>query len=261
MQNPCEMHCISRNQTQDHQLNIDGKILCRKQRSKSESYNDHSASSSSSNLEKKQSESDWQTPSHDTGMSPLSRAPNGACWKLTPFKTPGSDMLTFFKTLVERVTKLNPKKMVPVNEFSLVISDPQRVKAAPQLKEQPTKGPPPKGSRFNPIYVEPGSTSIQSTRDLQALFPNSFNCIGGHVRQIWHQTDPTVLPVQHGRHKVPIEYKDEIEKEIGKMVWQGIITKQTEPAPWVSSLTYQKKTNGKLRICLKPKDLNKAIIR
>ena len=36
---------------------------------------------------------------------------------------------------------------------------------------------------------------------------------------------------------------------------------QTEPTPWVSSLTYPKKANGKLRICLDPKDLNKAIIR
>ena len=44
------------------------------------------------------------------------------------------------------------------------------------------------------------------------------------------------------------------------MVWQGIITKQTEPTPWVSSLKYPKKANSKLRICLDPKDLNKAII-
>ena len=44
------------------------------------------------------------------------------------------------------------------------------------------------------------------------------------------------------------------------MVWQRAITKQTEPTPWVSSLTYPKKANGKLRICLDPKDLNKAII-
>ena len=74
------------------------------------------------------------------------------------------------------------------------------------------------------------------------------------------KTDPAVPPVQHGRWKVPIEYKEEIEKELGEMVWQGIITKQTEPTPWVSSLTYPKKANGKLRICLDPKDLNKAII-
>ena len=62
------------------------------------------------------------------------------------------------------------------------------------------------------------------------------------------------------RHKVPIEYKEEIEKELGEMVQQGIITKQTEPTPWVSSLTYSKKANGRLRICLDPEDLNKAII-
>ena len=74
------------------------------------------------------------------------------------------------------------------------------------------------------------------------------------------KTDPTVPPVQHGRQKVPIEYKEEIEKELGEMVHREIITKQTEPIPWVSSLTYPKKANGKLRICLDPKDLNKAII-
>ena len=44
------------------------------------------------------------------------------------------------------------------------------------------------------------------------------------------------------------------------MVHQRIITKQTEPTPWVSSLMYPKKANGKLRICLDPKYLNKAII-
>ena len=44
------------------------------------------------------------------------------------------------------------------------------------------------------------------------------------------------------------------------MVQQKIIIKQTEPTPWVSSLTYPKKANGKLRIYLDPKDLNRAII-
>ena len=74
------------------------------------------------------------------------------------------------------------------------------------------------------------------------------------------KTDPTVPPVQHRRQKVPIEYKEEIVWDIAEMVWQGIITKQTEPTPWVSSLIYPKKANDKLRVCLDPKDLNKAII-
>ena len=102
--------------------------------------------------------------------------------------------------------------------------------------------------------------SINSTRDLQALFPNSFDCIRDMKGVYDIKTDPTVPPVQHRRWKVPIKYKEEIEKELAEMVWQGIITKQTEPTPWVSSLMYPKEANGKLRICLDHKDLNKAII-
>ena len=86
------------------------------------------------------------------------------------------------------------------------------------------------------------------------------DCIGDLKGKYDIKTDPTVPPVQHWRWKVPIKYKEEIEKELAEMVWQGIITKQTEPTPWVSSLMYPKKTNGKLRICLYPKDLKKAII-
>ena len=150
--------------------------------------------------------------------------------------------------------------MVLVNEASLVISDPDRVKLVAPVKEQPSTGPPPKGSRFNPIYIEPGSTSIENTKDPQALYPNSFDCIGDMSGEYNIRTDLTVLPGQDGRCKVPIEYKAEIEKELAEMVRQGIITKQTEPTPWVNLLTYPKKANGKLRICLDPKDLNKAII-
>ena len=32
------------------------------------------------------------------------------------------------------------------------------------------------------------------------------------------KTDPSVPPVQHGRWKVPIEHKAEIEKELNEMV-------------------------------------------
>ena len=150
--------------------------------------------------------------------------------------------------------------MVPIDEASQVISDPKSRKKAQPVTEQPSSGPPPLGPRFNPIYVDPRSVSINSTRNLQALFPNSFDCIGDMQGEYDIKTDPTIPPVQHGRQKVPIEYKEEIKKELAEMVHQGIITKQTEPTPWVSSLMYPKKANGKLRICLDPKDLNKAII-
>ena len=67
------------------------------------------------------------------------------------------------------------------------------------------------------------------------------------------KTDLTVLPVQHGRHKVPIEYKDEIKKELGEMVQQEIIAKQTEPTPWVSSLTVSQKSKQQVKNMSWPK--------
>ena len=109
--------------------------------------------------------------------------------------------------------------------------------------------------------MEHGSTSINSTKDLQALYPKSFDRIEDMLGEFDIKIDPTVPLVQHSRCKVPIEYKAEIEKELSDKVSQGIIAKQTKPTPWVSLLTYPKKPNCKLRICLYPKGLNKAIIR
>ena len=153
-------------------LNIDGKPWQRKQRSKSESFWDHSSECHRTTAKNAQSETPFKTLTKTLGKSLLSR-PSTKSGKngphLTPFKTPGSQSeqmmgsfkttedgsqkLTSFKTLEKRVKRLNPRYMVPVNEVSWVISDPQTAKMAQPVKDQPLSGPPPKGSRFNPIYV------------------------------------------------------------------------------------------------------------
>ena len=182
---------------------------------------------------------------------------NGMYDKLSSFHDPLSRPL--IQSITQRVKQLNSKYYIPTKEQTKVISEPVRA-----LRDQPqdeSAVAPLQASRFNPIYVEPGSIQINSTKDLQTLYPNSSDRIGNMSGEYDIKIDPHVPPVQHGRHKVPIEYKAEIEKELNDMVRQGIITKQTEPTPWVSSLMYPKKPNGKLRICLDPKDLNKAIIR
>ena len=63
------------------------------------------------------------------------------------------------------------------------------------------------------------------------------------------------------RQKVPIEYRDQIEKALDDMVLKEVIAPVTKPTAWVSSLTYPRKPDGSLHICLDPKDLNKAIVR
>lgn len=41
----------------------------------------------------------------------------------------------------------------------------------------------------------------------------------------------------------------------------GVIEKVEQPSEWVSSMVIDEKPDGKLRICLDPKDLNKAVMR
>ena len=75
---------------------------------------------------------------------------------------------------------------------------------------------------------------------------------------------PWILPpVVHPPRKVPISMKDEIKDELDNMVKNDIIAKiqEGEPTAWVNSLVYRRKSNGRLRLCLDPKDLNEAIKR
>ena len=105
------------------------------------------------------------------------------------------------------------------------------------------------------------NTTISTVQDLKKRYPNQLDVIGNFDGEYNIVTDETVPPVQHPMRKTPIEYQEKIEQELDRMVTQGIITPVKEPTEWVNSMTYPMKPNGDLRICLDPKNLNKAIIR
>ena len=94
-------------------------------------------------------------------------------------------------------------------------------------------------------------------------YPECFNGIG-RLPCTYHITvDPAVTPVVSSPRRVPIALKDEIKAELDDTVQQAIIMKVNEgqPTDWVNSIVYQPKPSGKLRICLDPRDLIKAIKR
>ena len=130
----------------------------------------------------------------------------------------------------------------------------------PEIIKPNAKGKLP-DSKEHPIYHRPGSIVINGTEELRALYPNSFDRLGSLKGEYDIRVDSSVKPQQHSRRKVPIESKEAIEKEIDYMLEEGIVVEQIEPTPWVSSATFPKKANGDTRVCLDPKDLNKAIIR
>ena len=117
------------------------------------------------------------------------------------------------------------------------------------------------GSREAPIYHEPGTVSSKTVEDLKKLYPNSFDSLGSLKGAYNIRVDPTVKPATHARRKVPIESKEAIDKELDYLIEEEIIMEQVEPTPWVSSVTFPRKPNGEVRVCLDPSNLNKAIIR
>ena len=72
--------------------------------------------------------------------------------------------------------------------------------------------------------------------------------------------DHLVSPVKHAPRKVPVSIKIRVKEELDRLVNLQMITPVKEPTEWISSMICVKKPN-KLRICLDPKDLNKAIKR
>ncbi|XP_068212643.1 uncharacterized protein [Palaemon carinicauda] len=66
-----------------------------------------------------------------------------------------------------------------------------------------------------------------------------------------------ILPCQ----RLPIALKSKVQKELHSLVKRGVLIPETEPTDWVSQMAVVQKTNGKLRICIDPQPLNKALKR
>ena len=75
------------------------------------------------------------------------------------------------------------------------------------------------------------------------------------------EVDPAVKPVVYPCRKVPFQLQDKFKEELGKMEDLGVIVKVNEPTEWVNAFVIAEKPNGKLRVCLDPRALNRAIKR
>ena len=103
--------------------------------------------------------------------------------------------------------------------------------------------------------------SITKLSDIKENFPElrkGLGCLPGKY-SIKIQDGATL--VIHPPCKVPIALKDRIKTELDCMEAQGVVVKVVEPTEWVNSMVTVVKPNGKLRICIDPKDLNKVIER
>ena len=67
--------------------------------------------------------------------------------------------------------------------------------------------------------------------------------------------DSSVPPVVHPPRRVPIAIQPKLKEELDRRESLGVTSKVTEPTDWVSSLVIVHKPDGRIRVCLYPKDL------
>ena len=68
-------------------------------------------------------------------------------------------------------------------------------------------------------------------------------------------------PVQHPPRSVPLGMQSAYKAELDRLVKEEIITEVHEHTEWINSIVPVMKEDSSLRLCLDPKDLNKAIKR
>ena len=66
-----------------------------------------------------------------------------------------------------------------------------------------------------------------------------------------------MAPLESSTHVAGWQFRKEFDRQVDL----GFLAKVNEPMDWVNSLVIAEKSNGKMRLCIDPKDLNKEIKR
>ena len=88
------------------------------------------------------------------------------------------------------------------------------------------------------------------------------DCFGelGCLPEVHHiNLKPDIIPVVYPPWRIPCALRDKLRDQLQQMEKLDIIEKVLEPIDWVNSLVIVSKPNGKRRICIDLRDLNKAI--
>ena len=112
------------------------------------------------------------------------------------------------------------------------------------------------------MYAFSSGKSPLTKEQLIQKYPQVFGEGVGRLESEYHiRLDSQIDPVQHAPRRVPVALREQLKETFEELVQQDILAPVTEPTEWISSMVIVPKKDGKLRICLDPKDLNQAIQR
>ena len=112
------------------------------------------------------------------------------------------------------------------------------------------------------IKVTLAKEKIQTDFSPVDEYLNVFTRLGCLKQPYTIHIDSSEPPVVHNPRQITVAFREELKKTVDYMEDIEVIKKVDQPTDWVNSLVIAEKSKtGKLRICLDPRDLNKAIKR
>jgi len=107
------------------------------------------------------------------------------------------------------------------------------------------------------------TSMIMNTAELISQYPDRFTGLGKFPGKYKIHMKENAVPIVQAPRRCPINLRTEIQTELDSMERDGIICKipTAQPTEWLSNLAYARKPNGKLRVCLDPRNLNQCIRR
>ena len=125
-----------------------------------------------------------------------------------------------------------------------------------------TRRPDTSGGQVFSVQDVMSSSRPPSKEQVMEMFPDVFDEGLGLLEGEYHiRLSDSARPIQHAPRRGQVALRDKIKESLEELHSSGVIKPVTTPTPWISSMLAVPKKNGKVRICLDPKDLNKAILR
>ncbi|XP_077862565.1 uncharacterized protein LOC144344556 [Saccoglossus kowalevskii] len=115
--------------------------------------------------------------------------------------------------------------------------------------------------RLNLIRRVNAVTSNLTTEHIQLEYKDVFTGLGCIKNNYHLHVDESIQPSTDPPRRIPYAIRNQVKAELDRMQEIGVIVPETEPTPWVNSMTIVRKANNQIRICMDPTKLNKAIRR
>ena len=111
------------------------------------------------------------------------------------------------------------------------------------------------------IMLVSDETSTCNLSSVLTDYSDVFSGEGKLEQELHPSLDKTVPPAALPVRKVPIAVKEPLQKEIDRLVIQGILKADNTPTDWVPSMVVVLKSNRKIYLRIDPKPLNQALKR